>query len=448
MIELPNLAAAKVTEADKVFRLLPAQDNFIFSNARFPAYVGAWGTGKSFAGIQRAMILSEESPKNLGVVFRREYTDLRDSTCKDFEKYTGLKITSERSVELQNKSEILFRHLEEIHGVVQNMNLGWFWIEQAEELETNEQFNVLRGRLRRDVKRRTGFITANTNGHNWIYNGWKMGTEEGYELSEASSFDAVKYLPADTIEDWKKLERTSPKIYRRFVLNSWEESDTSDTIIHPEWIQAATKRDLILHPPFRRIVSCDVARFGDDKTVSYVIENGQVLDKVVWEKKDTMETVGRLIMFAKKHGEVESFAIDEIGVGGGVVDRLNELGKHVVAINGAQREAGAGYYNRRAEIYSKGADMFRDGLVEILPDDKEAIEELAWAKYKTIKSSGEFQVEAKDDIKKRYGRSPDHADALLNGLWAYPLAKVHGDRKDKYARAGRFERASGVAVLG
>jgi len=36
----------------------------------------------------------------------------------------------------------------------------------------------------------------------------------------------------------------------------------------------------------------------------------------------------------------------------------------------------------------------------------------------------------------------------LNGLWAYPLAKVHGDRKDKYARAGRFERASGVAVLG
>lgn len=116
MIEFPKLSDAKVTESDKVFRLLKAQDNFIFSDARFPAYVGAWGTGKSFAGIQRAMILSEESPKNLGVVFRREYTDLRDSTCKDFEKYTGLKITSERSVELQNKSEILFRHLEEIHG--------------------------------------------------------------------------------------------------------------------------------------------------------------------------------------------------------------------------------------------------------------------------------------------------------------------------------------------
>jgi hypothetical protein len=92
--------------------------------------------------------------------------------------------------------------------------------------------------------------------------------------------------------------------------------------------------------------------------------------------------------------------------------------------------------------------MFRDGLVELLPDDKEAIEELAWAKYKTIKSSGEFQVEAKDDIKKRYGRSPDHADALLNGLWAYPMAKIHGGRKDKYHVEGKFIRSSGVAVLG
>lgn len=71
MIEVKNIEEAKVTDADKVFHLLKPQDNFIFSEARFPAYVGAWGTGKSFAGIQRAMILSEESPKNLGVIFRR-----------------------------------------------------------------------------------------------------------------------------------------------------------------------------------------------------------------------------------------------------------------------------------------------------------------------------------------------------------------------------------------
>ena len=448
MIEVKNIEEAKVTDADKVFHLLKPQDNFIFSEARFPAYVGAWGTGKSFAGIQRAMILSEESPKNLGVIFRREYTDLRDSTCKDFEKYTGVKISSERSVEFPNKSEILFRHLEEIHGVVQNMNLGWFWIEQAEELETDETFNVLRGRLRRDVKRRTGFLTANTNGNNWIYRTWKVGSDKDYDLHEATSFDAEKYLPADTIADWKKLEQSSPKIYRRFVLNSWEESDTSDIIIHPDWVEKAKKRDLITHVPFRRIVSCDVARYGDDKTVVYAIENGKVLDKASWEKKDTMETVGRLLMFAHKNGAIGSFAIDEIGVGGGVVDRLRELGHHVIPVNASERVEGGGYYNRRAEIYGKGADIFRDGFVQMLSNDSEATEELCWAKYKEVKSSGEFKVEAKEDIKKRYGRSPDHADALLIGLWAMGQAKVHS-KVDKYElrRAAKVSE-NPVGVLG
>lgn len=424
MIEFQTLAAAKIKENDKVFRLLKAQDGFMFSDSRFPAYVGAWGTGKSFAGIQRAMLMSEESPKNLGVVFRKEFTDLRDSTCKDFERYTGLKISSERSVILPNKSEIMFRHLEEIHGVVQNMNLGWFWIEQAEELDTNEQFDVLRGRLRREVKRRTGFITANTNGHNWIYNLWKAGAREpDYELFEATSFDAEKYLPADTISDWRKMEEKSPKIFRRFVMNSWDESDTSDIIIAPEWVRRCT-RGMNIKTPIRRLVSCDVSRYGDDKTVVYALENGRVIGRDEWDKKSTMETVGRMVLFAKKYGDIESFAVDEIGVGGGVVDRLQELGHHVIPVDSSARADDAGFFNRRAEIYSYGASLFENSMVSIPPDDNQLIEELSWSKYK-FKSQGAYQVEAKDDIKKRYGRSPDHADALLMGLWATPQAKIY-----------------------
>ncbi len=443
----PAITPKEIHPTDRVFKLLQAQDGFIFSESRYPAYIAAWGTGKSFALIQRAMILSEESPKNLGVIFRREYTDLRDSTCKDFERYTGLKINSERSVKLKNGSEILFRHLEEMQGTVQNLNLGWFAIEQSDELETDEIFNVLRGRLRRDgVKRRSGFVVGNTNGHDWQHKLWKIASDKDYALYESTSFDASKYLPPDTIEDWKKLEQSSPKIYRRFVLNSWEESDTNDVIINPEWVRAAVNRRLVVNPPFRRVISCDVARFGDDKTVAYAIENGKVLDLVSWEKKDTMETVGRLMVFAKKCGEVESFAIDEIGVGGGVVDRLRELGKHVIPVNGSNREAGAGYYNRRAQIYAHGADMLREGMVQLTPGDLNGQEELSWARYKTIKSSGDFQVEAKEDIKKRYGRSPDYADALLNGLWAMAQAKPY-HKPDKYERA-RVQTNTFVSPVG
>lgn len=425
---------ADISPNDRVFKTTPTQDAFMFSEAKFPAYVASWGTGKSFAAIQRGLLLSDESPDNLGVIFRREFTDLRDSTLKDFELYTGLKVGSDRSVTLANGSTILFRHLEEMHGTMQNMNLGWFWIEQAEELETDTQFFVLHGRLRRNVKRRSGFITANTNGRNWIYKLWKAqrGADPEYPLFEATSLDAKDYLPADTLAEWMKLKDKAPKLFARFVMNSWDESDTTDIIIQPEWVREAYKRELNVTYPIRKIASIDVARYGDDKTVIYGIENNVQIGKDSWEKKSTMETVGRAVIFAKKHG-IEAFAVDEIGVGSGVADRLSELGYQVVFVNAAEKAAGSGYYNRRAEIYQTGADLFQEGQVQLDPTDHDLIEQLSWAKYKTIKSNGVYQVEPKDDIKERYKRSPDDADAFLNGLWALPQVRLV-EKRDKYAR--------------
>lgn len=424
-------AALNLQEGDRVFNLIVPQSRFILSKKRYPAYVAAWGTGKTTAGIGRLMRLAEY-PNNLILVGRKEFTDLKDSTIKDFEDYTGLKVNSQREVVLSNGTVIMFRHLEELHNI-QNINLGAFWIEQAEELETDGIFFKLHGRLRRNVEERSGFITANTNGHNWIYKLWKAQHDDAdYDLYEATSFDAAAHLPADTLESWKKLEAKAPKVYARFVMNSWDEADTQDIIIQPEWVRAAMKRELNVTYPLRKIASVDVSRYGDDKTVIYGIENNVQIGKETWEKKNTMETVGRSVLFAKKHG-IEAFAVDEIGVGSGVADRLAEMGYQVIFVNASERAAGAGYYNRRAEIHQKGAELFQEGLVQIDPTDLDLAEQLSWAKYKTIKSNGAYQVEAKDDIKARYGRSPDESDAFLNGLWALPQVKIV-EKRDKYAR--------------
>lgn len=421
------------------FLLEPWQGAFVKSEARFPAMVSAWGTGKTLCGILKVLGLAERHPNNLILFFRKEYTDLRDSSCKDFEKYTGLKINSSREVELPNKSVIMFRHLEEVHNL-QNVNAGAFLIEQAEELDSDEQFQLLRGRLRRDGVPHQGIIIANTRGRNWIYKLWKANNDPDFYLTEASTFDNAHNLPEDFIADLKKLEVSAPKNYRRFVLNSWDEADTTDVVIQSEWVAHAAARQLNIKHPIRRVVACDVARYGDDRTVAYAVENGRVIGRESWEKKSTMETVGRLNLFAKRMGNIESFAIDEIGVGGGVVDRLEELGNHVISVNASERADNEGFYNRRAEIYSYGAGLFESGLVSIPPDDNELIEELSWAKYKTIRSSGGFQVEAKEDIKKRYGRSPDHADALLIGLWAVSQAKI-------YDGFGEYDAANAPMVV-
>lgn len=235
-------------------------------------------------------------------------------------------------------------------------------------------------------------------------------------------------------------------------MNSWEESDNVDIIIPGERIEAAKKRDISLGFPISRIVAVDVARYGDDKTVFYAIEGcprfRRIVAKEVHEKKSTMETVGLAQIFAKKNGKINSFAVDEIGVGSGVVDRLRELDRHVIAINSSERsQVPTGYYNRRAEMWGTAGQMFADGLVQVLLDDKEGNEELSWMKFKAVKSNGEYQVEAKDEVKKRFGRSPDNADAIVYGLWAVRQAKPSGE-PDKYERHARPEVRSAVSVMG
>ena len=438
----------------RVFNLIPAQAGFIQAPARYPAYVGAWGTGKSASLIIRAVMHSEQYPGNLGVIFRKEFTDLRDSTIRDFETYTGLKLNSERAVKFANGSEILFRHLEEMNNI-KNMNLGWAAIEQAEEMETDEEFILLQGRIRRAGFPHWCGIVANTDGRNWIWKLWKNGRTRLGEsaLFEAESADAAAYIPPDTMASWKALEFTNPAIWRRFVKNSWDEADMANLLINPTWVRAAEKADLALRLPIRRLVSVDVARYGDDKTVFYAIEgDGRSSRVIAFEEhngRSIVEVAALAQLFAQRH-ECETYAIDEIGVGGGVVDILMSLKRHVIPVNSSERATAPDKcYNRRTEIYSTGAAAFEAGRVELMPGDEPLCEELSWARYKVLRSNGFCQVEPKDDIKERHGRSPDRADSLLQGLWALPQARIW-KASDKYSRehSSRSRTAPNVSALG
>jgi hypothetical protein len=54
-----------------------------------------------------------------------------------------------------------------------------------------------------------------------------------------------------------------------------------------------------------------------------------------------------------------------------------------------------------------------------LPPDDKLTGDLAAPRYKQA-SGGRLQVESKDDIKKRLGRSTDHGDAVVMAFWREP----------------------------
>ncbi len=420
------------------------QSEFLESRARFPAMVAAWGTGKTMTALAKGMALSLQYPNNLGLVLRKNFTDLKDSTMADFERYTSLKVKAQsKSVDLPNGSRIIFHHADELSGVVQNINLGWFFIEQAEEFDSDEVFEKLGGRLRREGCFRQGFIIANTNGHNWIWRKWKnAGGEEyicdtpfdpptgiegveydGYaSLTEARTHDNIKNLPEDFIVSLEVKKETAPSHYRRYVLNSWEDTDTADKLISYQDILNAVGRDLRDYDTTIKVIACDPAEFGDDKTVIYVLDGCKVIDSKVMIKKSVMETAGWIVATHRKHN-TDKIIIDDIGIGAGVRASVREtLDPHndsnlVMGYNSSRTPRDKVHYVRsRDEIYDNAAKLFKDGYVSII-DDNDLVEDLAAITY-SLNSKGQMMMARKKDIKKLLGRSPDHADALVMGLWA------------------------------
>jgi hypothetical protein len=125
------------------------QWDFFKATNRFPSMVAGWGTGKTAFALFKGISLSESYKDNLGVIVRSKFTDLRDSTMKDYTTYTKKSVPQgTKESAFPNGSKVLFRHAKDLSGL-QNVNIGWFYIEQAEEFPTEKQFMLLRGRLRR-----------------------------------------------------------------------------------------------------------------------------------------------------------------------------------------------------------------------------------------------------------------------------------------------------------
>ena len=60
-----------------------------------------------------------------------------------------------------------------------------------------------------------------------------------------------------------------------------------------------------------------------------------------------------------------------------------------------------------------------------LPDDRELLTQLMAIKYK-INSAGQIQIIPKEEIKKKLGRSPDQAEAVI-----YSLASINPQKEAK-----------------
>jgi hypothetical protein len=195
-----------------------------------------------------------------------------------------------------------------------------------------------------------------------------------------------------------------------------------DVLIPLELAERALSAPRVVPPPNTpRKLGIDVARYGDDRTV-FVLRHGVNITNIeIRAKEDTMQTAGRAVQLIQEW-RAEQIFVDSVGVGGGVVDRLREMGKPVVGVNVANTAPVRGFGGNDAQgktlrdhLWLEMAAWLRDdspSFLEAPPDHAQDLAgELASVKFK-IASSGHLVIESKDDMKKRGLRSSDLADAL------------------------------------
>jgi len=104
-------------------------------------------------------------------------------------------------------------------------------------------------------------------------------------------------------------------------------------------------------------------------------------------------------------------AIDVIGIGAGVVDRLHEQNLPILAVNVAESSSTVGRYARlRDELWGRCREWLNGRNVR-LPKDDRLRDALAAPRF-TFLSDGRMQVESKASMRSRGLPSPDEADAL------------------------------------
>ncbi len=253
-----------------------------------------------------------------------------------------------------------------------------------------------------------------------FYDTFRKGGEL-WRLFHTSAKDSKLVSPVWIEERAAEWGAGSP-LYLARVLGEFPQEDEG-TLFRLSDLEAAVERPLMEDKDAAVRFGVDVARFGADRSALAAWRGGKLLGIETQDGADTMAVAAWVASWIHRL-KPERVAVDEIGIGAGVIDRLHQMGfREAVGVNvGARAEKPALFFNRRSEIFW----TFRDALEseEIsLPTAPELLAELSAFRFEYT-ASGQIKLEPKEQTRKRAGRSPDNADAMAIGYEAKAPAHI------------------------
>lgn len=214
------------------------------------------------------------------------------------------------------------------------------------------------------------------------------------------------------------------QLFRCHVLAEF--AGEEDGVIPLAWIEAAIERWKENEDRRATIVAADIGE-SQDETVIALRADWRINQLLRYAAGDPLTQADRIARHTVKGGRVVA---DAIGIGSGTVASLRRQAaapenrwkvEGFVASERTMRKDRSGelgFINVRSAAWwnlRELLDPLHGELVELPADDK-LVGDLAAPRWREA-AGGKIQVESKDDIRKRLGRSTDAGDAVVMAFW-------------------------------
>lgn len=247
-------------------------------DTKYRGFCGGWGNGKTSWGCAETFIRLQEFPGTNCIIARKTRPELKSTTWDmlingDPSQPTGWHGIPKELIKVHNRTDLYLEILTSTPGVVsrvwglplddpkkiENFNLGFFWIDQAEEVEEDILLKF-HGRLRQLGGPREGLLTFNPNGHNYLYRRFIDPNrpdefKANYSCVEATTYDNPN-LPPDYFEQFAGLpdawiQRYVMGSHDVFVGQIFTDFDPNIHVVQPFHIPPSWERVGCIDPGIR-----------------------------------------------------------------------------------------------------------------------------------------------------------------------------------------------------
>lgn len=403
-------------------------------------YGGSKGSAKSYTGVSLTFGDALIYPGTHYFIARKTLTDLRKFTIpsihevfghwgltEQYYKYNG----QDSYFKLYNDSRVYLLDAKFMPSDPDYMRFGSMqmtrgWIEEAGEFEVECKRNLQAsiGRWKNDLYNLSPKLLMTCNpAKNFLYKDYYKPFVDGDLRANRKFIQALprdnKMLPKDYITNL--LDILDHNAAQRLVYGNWEFDDNPNALFaYNDILNIFTNEFLV--GTGEMALTADIAYEGSDIFVMMVWNGFVVVDIVAIDKCDETQVAVKIKELRLKWAvPLTNVVYDADGLktfvkqaaeSGTLKDATPFINNSSpIEIEGKEEN----YYNLKAQCYFLLAEMVKKNKIFIKCPEyrKQIIEELEQIMKMTLADDGKIRLEKKKDLKERFKRSPDFADALM-----------------------------------